>query len=133
VLERMIKKDGVTSRFFDAVDLAVKESDGYCVLYTDSKEEFFSTRFACPECGFCLSSLEPRILSFTSPLGACPECNGLGKKLSISLDLVVDENKSINNDAILAYKNWEKDNLTRVELLQTCDQNKFDRNKPFKD
>ena len=133
VLERMVMKEGVRSRIFDAVELAVKESDGYCVLYTDGKEEFYSTKFACPECGFSLASLEPRIFSFNSPLGACPDCNGLGKKLSISEDLLVDKEKSINNDAILAYKNWEKDNLTRVELLQTCDHYKIDRNKPFKD
>lgn len=133
VLDRLVLKEDQRSRIFDAVELAVKESDGYCVLYLDEKEEFYSTKFACPECGFSLASLEPRIFSFNSPLGACPYCNGLGKKLSISEDLVVDGNKSINKDAILPYKNWEKDNLTRVEMLQTCDFYKIDRDKPFKD
>ena len=84
VLERLVKKEGVRSRIFDAVELAVKESDGYCVLYVDDNEEFYSTKFACPECGYSLANLEPRLFSFNSPLGACPECNGLGKKLSIS-------------------------------------------------
>jgi len=133
VLDRLVLKEDSRSRIFEAVELAVRESDGYCVLYLDEKEEFYSTKFACPECGFSLASLEPRIFSFNSPLGACPYCNGLGKKLSISYDLVVDENKSINKDAILPYKNWEKDNLTRVEMLQTCDYYKIDRDKPFKD
>ena len=133
VLERLVLKEGERSRIFDAVELAVKESDGYCVLYSNDKEEFYSTKFACPECGYSLASLEPRIFSFNSPLGACPYCNGLGKKLSFSQDLIVDSEKSINKDAILAYKGWEKDNLTKVELLQTCDFYKIDRDKPFKD
>ena len=103
------------------------------MLYSNDQEEFYSTKHACPECGYSLASLEPRIFSFNSPLGACPDCNGLGKKLSISEELIVDKDKSINKDAITVYKNWEKDNLTRVELLQTCDHYKIDRNKPFKD
>ena len=133
VLERLVLKEDSRSRVFDAVELAIKESDGYCVLYCNDEEEFYSTKFACKECGYSLASLEPRVFSFNSPLGACPYCNGLGKKLSISEDLVVDKNKSINKDAILAYKGWEKDNLTRVELIQTCDYYKIDRDKPFKD
>ena len=131
VLERLVMKEGVRSRIFDAVELAVKESDGYCVLYSNDQEEFYSTKHACPECGYSLASLEPRIFSFNSPLGACPDCNGLGKKLSISEELIVDKDKSINKDAMTVYKNWEKDNLTRVELLQTCDHYKIDRDKPF--
>ena len=133
VVERMIMKEGMRNRIFEAVETSVNESNGYCVLYIDGKEEFYSTVYACPECGYSLAYLEPRTFSFNNPLGACPECNGLGKKLSFSEDLVVDEEKSINKDAIIPYKNWEKDNLSRTELYLTCDHYKIDRNKPFKD
>ena len=133
VIERLIMKEGVRSRIFDAVDLAVKESNGYCVLYCDGKEDFYSTIHACPMCGYSLANLEPRLFSFNNPLGACPDCNGLGKKLSVSPDLVIDADKSISNNAIIPYKNWEKDNLSRLELQQTCKHYKIDMEKPFKD
>ncbi|MGM9969742.1 MAG: excinuclease ABC subunit UvrA [Anaeroplasma sp.] len=132
VLERLIMKPGIRSRIFDAVEMSVKESDGYCVLYCDEKEEFYSTVHACPECGYSLANLEPRLFSFNSPLGACPDCNGLGKKLTVSPNLVIDEGKSINNGAIIPYKNQEKDNLNNAMLKQTCDYYNIDMDIPFK-
>ncbi|MBQ3253094.1 MAG: excinuclease ABC subunit UvrA [Acholeplasmatales bacterium] len=133
VLERLIMKEGVRSRIFDAVDMAVKESNGYCVLYCDGNEEFYSTIHACPECGYSLANLEPRLFSFNSPLGACPDCNGLGKKLTVSPNLVIDEEKTLNTNAIIPYKNQEKENLNNAMLNQTCKHYNIDMDKPFKD
>ncbi len=131
VLERLVKKEGVRPRIFEAVELAVKESDGYCVLYVDGNEEFYSTKFACPLCGYSLANLEPRLFSFNSPLGACPECNGLGKKLSISPELIIDYSKSINNGCVIPYKNQDDGNLSKAILEQTCNHFGIDLNTPF--
>ena len=131
VIERLVLKEDSRRRIFDAVELAVKESNGYCILYNDGKEEFYSTVYACPECGYSLATLEPRLFSFNSPLGACPDCNGLGKKLSISPSLIIDGEKSINNDAIIPYKNQDDGNLNKAILEQTCDHFKIDRDVPF--
>lgn len=133
VLERLIMKEGVRSRIFDAVEASINASNGYCVVYCDEKEEFFSSVYSCPYCGYSLAGLEPRLFSFNSPLGACPECNGLGKKLSVSPNLVVDEEKSLNGNAILPYKNQEKENLNNLMLQQTCKHYKIDMDKPFRD
>lgn len=133
VLERLVMKEGVRSRVFDAVETATAASGGYCVVYCNDKEEFFSTLHACPHCGYSLANLEPRLFSFNNPLGACPDCNGLGKKLTVSPDLVVDETKSLNNNAILPYKNQEKENLTNIMLQQTCAHYKINMDIPFKD
>lgn len=133
VLERLVMKDGIRSRVFEAVETAANASGGYCVVYCDGKEEFFSTLHACPHCGYSLANLEPRLFSFNNPLGACPECNGLGKKLTVSPELVVDENKSLNNNAILPYKNQEKENLNNIMLQQTCAHYKINMDTPFKD
>ena len=133
VLERLVMKDGVRSRVFEAVETASRASGGYCVVYCNDKEEFYSTLHACPHCGYSLANLEPRLFSFNNPLGACPDCNGLGKKLSVSPDLVVDENKSLNNNAILPYKNQEKENLNNLMLAQVCKHYSIDMDKPFKD
>ena len=76
-------KDG-EERLTEAVERAVAESDGLVsVKYIDKKkkilsEELYSTVFACPDDGFSYPEVEPRLFSFNSPHGACPECNGLG-------------------------------------------------------
>ena len=57
---------------------------------------------------YSVKNLEPRLFSFNNPLGACPDCNGLGKKLSVSADLVIDSEKSIEDNAIIPYKNYSK-------------------------
>lgn len=133
VIERLVMKDGVRSRVAEAVELATKYSGGYCQVKWDDKIEFYSTVHACPHCGYSLATLEPRLFSFNSPLGACPDCNGLGKKLSVSPDLIVDEEKSILKGCILPYKNQEKENLNNLMLEQTCKFYNIDMNKPFKD
>ena len=133
VLERLIMKDGIRSRIFDAVNSAINESDGYCVIYNNENEEFYSTVHACPHCGYSLATLEPRLFSFNSPLGACPQCNGLGKKLTISKDLLIDYDKSLNDNCILPYKNQERDNLNQGILKSVCKYYNIDMDKPFKD
>ena len=133
VIERLVMKDGVRSRVSEAVELATKFSNGYCQVMCGDVIEFYSTVHACPHCGYSLATLEPRLFSFNSPLGACPDCNGLGKKLSVSVDLVIDENKSLNNNCIIPYKNQEKENLNNAMLEQTCKHYKIDMNVPFKD
>ena len=133
VLERLVMKEGVRSRIFEAVQMATETSGGYCVVYCDGHEDFYSTLHACPHCGYSLANLEPRIFSFNSPLGACPECNGLGKKLTVSPDLVMDEEKSLNQGAIIPYKNQEKENLNNLMLQQTCQHYGIDMDIPFKD
>ena len=51
----------------------------------------FSEKYACPICGFTVGELEPRLFSFNAPIGACPECEGLGSKLEVDVDLVVPD------------------------------------------
>lgn len=133
VVERLILKEGVRSRIAEAVELAVKFSKGYVQVYCNDQPTFYSTVHACPECGYSLATLEPRIFSFNNPLGACPECNGLGKKLTVSPDLVIDEEKSLEKGCIIPYRNQDKENLNNSELEQTCAYYGIDMKKPFKD
>ncbi len=133
VVERLIIKEGVRSRIAEAVELAVKYSNGYVQVYCNDVPTFYSTVHACPECGYSLASLEPRVFSFNNPLGACPSCNGLGKKLTVSPDLVVDDSKSLEKGCIIPYRNQDKENLNNAELEQTCAYYKIDMKKPFKD
>ncbi len=133
VVERLVLKEGVRSRIAEAVELAVKFSKGYVEVLCDDKTTFFSTVHACPECGYSLASLEPRLFSFNNPLGACPDCNGLGKKLTVSKDLVIDDTKSLSGGCIIPYRNQEKENLTNLTIEQTCQFYGIDMKVPFKD
>lgn len=133
VVERLILKEGVRSRIAEAVELAVKYSKGYVQVYSNNEPIFYSTVHACPECGYSLATLEPRIFSFNNPLGACPDCNGLGKKLTVSPDLVIDDDKSLEKGCIVPYRNQDKENLSNAMLEQTCSYYNIDMKKPFKD
>ena len=132
VVERLILRSESRSRIAEAVELAVKFSKGYVKVVFDEESLFFSTVHACPECGYSLTTLEPRLFTFNSPLGACPECNGLGKKLTVSPNLVIDEDKSLDQDCIIPYKNQEEGNLNRTMLDQTCKFYGINKGIPFK-
>jgi len=69
------------------------------------QDEFFSEKFACPVCNIFLPEIEPRIFSFNTPHGACPECNGLGTILTIDRELVFNKNLSISEGGIMPFSN----------------------------
>ena len=132
LIDRVILKSDSRSRVAEAIELACKKSGGKCKIIMDDKEVFyFSEHFACKFCNYTISELEPRIFSFNSPLGACTECHGLGVKLEISEDLLINGDKSINGGAIEPYKNVEESNLAFEELRQVCAHYNIDMDLPF--
>ena len=133
VVDRLVLKKENRLRISEALELAAKFSGGFVKVMTNDNELFFSEHYACKYCGFSMPEIEPRLFSFNSPLGACPECNGLGYKLNVSEDLVMDYDKSLNNGAIVPYRNQEKDNLNNLMLEQTCKFYNIDMDKPFKE
>ena len=82
VIDRLIVKPGIEHRLRESIELAVRESDGTCVIcvQTDDgwSDRFFSTRFSCPTCDLSFPTPEPRTFSFNSAWGACPDCEGFG-------------------------------------------------------
>lgn len=90
VVDRIIIKDGIAARLADSLETALKLADGKVVVDVIGEGELlFSEKHACPYCGFSIGELEPRLFSFNSPFGACPDCDGLGAKLEVDLDLVI--------------------------------------------
>lgn len=131
VVERLKMKDDVRERLADALRVTLKLSSGYVKIKTDSYEDIYSEHYSCKYCGFSMPKLEPRLFSFNSPLGACPSCNGLGANMSISPELLFDEEKSINKGGILPYRHQEKDNLNNAELKIVCNEYGIDMDKPI--
>jgi excinuclease ABC subunit A len=106
VIDRLIIKPDLRSRVAEDVDLALDWGRGELVVYTENEEKLLSANHTCPECGFSVPKLEPRLFSFNAPLGYCPDCKGLGISRSVAVDLLVpDPSKSINQGAIRYYKN----------------------------
>lgn len=105
IVDRIAVKSGSEGRLSDSIETAAKLSDGLILIdVIDREEMLFSTKFACPEHGIGIEELSPRMFSFNSPFGACPECNGLGSMKSIDVSLVVpDEEKSLREGAIDAW------------------------------
>lgn len=135
VIDRMIKKDENRGRVHDSLETAVNLSDGLVLVKYDEKELLFSTHYACKYCGFSVPKLEPRLFSFNSPLGACPECHGLGFKQKVDIDLLIpDDNLSINEGGIKYYKNIVNTmNLEWLNFKVLLDHYHIDQNKPLKD
>ena len=132
LIDRIILKPDSRSRVAEAIELACKKADGKCKIVVDGEEVFyFSEHYACKYCNYTISELEPRIFSFNSPLGACAECHGLGVKLEISEDLLIEGEKSLNEGAIVPYKNVEESNLAFEELRQVCAYYNIDMDIPF--
>jgi excinuclease ABC subunit A len=105
VVDRIVVKDDVASRLADSLETALKLSGGQVIVDIIDKEELmFNSNLACPECGFSIDELAPRMFSFNSPYGACPECDGLGVKMVVDPDLLIpDRSKSIEDGAFEAW------------------------------
>ncbi|WP_243388246.1 excinuclease ABC subunit UvrA [Bacillus kexueae] len=90
VVDRIVVKDGIETRLADSLETALQLGEGRVIIDVIGEEELlFSEHHACPICGFSIGELEPRMFSFNSPYGACPDCDGLGTKLEVDLDLVI--------------------------------------------
>ncbi len=136
------------SRIADSVETSLKQSKGLvAIAVVDDnknvkKETVYSEHYACTDCGISIPEIEPRLFSFNSPFGACPECGGLGNKIEVDEDLVVpDKTRTINEGVIRA---WSEPITTRThrwknawggyynEILEgVCKENKIPMNKPW--
>lgn len=137
VIDRLIKKEGYRSRLVDSLEVGLKLTGGEVIVQnlTTKTEELFSEHLACPICGFSVPKLEPRLFSFNNPLGACPDCRGLGIKNEVDVDLLIpDWSKSINEGGLRYFKTAVGTN--RIEwqrFLVLCKKYKIDLDKPLKD
>ncbi len=104
VIDRVIVRENSRARLTEACELAIAQGDGLVTAVLDTggnvTEKVFSTKLACPEHGVSIEELEPRLFSFNSPFGVCPECGGLGFLQKMDPDLLIDSEKSIAGGAL---------------------------------
>ena len=125
VVDRIIINNELGNRLAESVEMALNLSDG--LLFVEYENEtlpkkfrkiekiIFSSKFACPESGFTIEEIEPRLFSFNSPYGACEECEGIGLNLNVDANLVVPNSKKSLADG--AIEPWSK--TTSLYYAQT--------------
>ncbi len=134
VVDRLIVRDGVRSRFAESLRLSIKLSGGGVISLSQSPDEprdswterLFSTSSACLQCGTSFPELEPRTFSFNSPYGACPACGGLGELTRFDPELVVPEKTRSLADGAIAP--WRVRNRPKPAAEQTLKRFQSDEN-----
>lgn len=134
VIDRLAVREGIETRLSDSLQVALEKSGGNVTINViDGEDLHFSEHFSCPECGFTISELEPRLFSFNAPYGACGTCDGLGMKMSVDESLVIpDPTLSLEEGAVVT---WQPISSTYyMQLLsQAAEHFKIDMKKPFED
>ena len=135
VIDRLVIKENIRSRLYEAIELASKLSNGKVVINVIGSDDIvMSEKYACPDCDFSLPELEPRMFSFNAPYGACPDCKGLGVNQNISVDLIIpDKDKSLMEGAIVAWQWGDENNINFTQLQTVCKLYNIDMNIPIKD
>ena len=137
VIDRLVYKEDdkeFIGRLTQAIESAVDLAEGNVIVNIDEADSYFSENYTCPDHGFSFPEINPRLFSFNAPFGACPECNGLGKKLEVNEDyLIVDENLSLNEGGIyIPGATTAKNGYTWTIFDAMCKDMKIDTNKPVK-
>lgn len=135
VVDRLIVREGIYSRLAEALETALGLADGIVwVEIINGETLVFSENFACPDCVISIGEISPRMFSFNNAYGACPECDGLGSKKEVALDLVIpDPTLSIGEGAIAP---WGKGSISNyyLKLLQSlAEKRKIDLNIPWQE
>ena len=134
VVDRLRVRPDMQQRLAESFETALELAEGVAMvsfIEGDAQDLVFSSRFACPHCGYSISELEPRLFSFNNPVGACRECDGLGVKQYFDPDLVVsDPGASVADGAI---RGWDRRNVYYYHLLKSLARHyDFDVDTPFR-
>ena len=98
IIDRLVIKDDIRARLTESIEIAMKAADNLVTIATKDGEKLYSGNYACPDCGISFSEITPRMFSFNSPEGACPECTGIGYLMKMDEDLLIpDKNLTLYN------------------------------------
>jgi len=137
VVDRFKVRDDIKQRIAESFETCLELTDGLAIVApmdadSDIEEMVFSSRFACPHCGYAISELEPRMFSFNNPSGACPSCDGLGVKQFFDPGRILqDEALTLAEGAI---KGWDRRTVYYFQLLNSvANHYGIDIDTPFKE
>ncbi|MCK5479106.1 MAG: excinuclease ABC subunit UvrA, partial [Methylococcales bacterium] len=132
IVDRFKIRDDITLRLSESFETALRLTDGIAIAASmdGDNELLFSERYACPQCGYSIPELEPRIFSFNNPKGACPGCDGLGVRQHFDPALVVHNSEiSLSGGAI---RGWDRRNAYYYQIIcSLAEHYGFDTEVPF--
>ncbi|MEA3356585.1 MAG: excinuclease ABC subunit UvrA [Candidatus Bipolaricaulota bacterium] len=130
VVDRVVVEPRKRGRIADSVETALKQGEGTVIVVTEGEERLYSENYACPHCGVSYEELSPRMFSFNTPYGACPECGGLGYHKEFDPDLIIDCSRPIDDGGLIPWANsrsrWMEANISAL-----CDAFDIDRGIPM--
>ena len=130
VIDRLKISGDRRSRLAESVEAALKLSGGYVLIAPEGKEEYTMTEnYSCPDCETSLPEIEPRLFSFNNPIGACPDCGGLGSHEHFSRELAIDPERSILDGAIIPWKS-KPHVIEKLKLF--AEKHNWDLTQPYK-
>ena len=134
IVDRLKVREDAHQRLAESFETALRLTDGRAQVENIENGEkiSFTSHYCCPECGYCIEEMEPRIFSFNNPLGACPDCNGLGESMVFTAESVVRHPElSLASGAI---HGWDRRNLYNFDIMQAAaNAIGFDINTPWCD
>ena len=136
VVDRLVLRPDLRRLLADSLETACSHAEGLVIIHLpqENRDLEFSQNYACPDCGISLSELEPRMFSYNTPYGACPECTGLGFRLKADPALVVpDPSKSILDGAIQVsgWNSVRSDSIFRMYFDALSQKYQFSLSEPF--
>ncbi|MBV1869634.1 MAG: excinuclease ABC subunit UvrA, partial [Gammaproteobacteria bacterium] len=134
VIDRLKVRADIQTRLAESLETAITLADGTVILSAMDdafEDKVYSSRYACPVCGYCLPELEPRLFSFNNPAGACSDCDGLGvRRFFDPTKLITSEGLSLAEGAI---RGWDRRNNYYFSMLRSLsDHYIFELDTPYK-
>ena len=135
VVDRIKLHEGLEKRISDSLENALKLADGIVIVDVDGEETLFSTKYACVDCGISIPEIEPKLFSFNSPFGACPECGGLGFKQVIDPELIYGDGSLSLHEGAITVTGWNFDSAkTSIQMFTALSEKYgFSLDVPFRD
>lgn len=138
IVDRLVVGADIRQRLNDSVELAMQHASNLVLIgKLDGEEQIFSQNYACPDCGISIEELTPRMFSFNSPFGACPDCTGLGELLKIDPEKIMpNKEKKLNDYASI--QGWSGagsivDTISNMYINGLCEHYGIDPNTKLKD
>ncbi|KNY27063.1 excinuclease ABC subunit UvrA [Pseudobacteroides cellulosolvens] len=137
VVDRLVIRPDIQKRLSESIETVLNLAGGILLVDVIGKEEMlFSQNFSCSDCGISIEELEPRMFSFNTPYGACPECSGLGTILKIDPELVIPDRSKSLADGAISVGGWNvenEDGYSRMYIDALAKHYKFSIDTPICD
>ncbi|MBR2908814.1 MAG: excinuclease ABC subunit UvrA [Clostridia bacterium] len=130
VIDRLIVREDIKSRLTESIESALKLSEGLVILDINGEEKLFSTLHSCSDCGFSFTEVSPRLFSFNTPYGACPECSGIGYRLEIDENLILKKPHLSINDGAISVSGWTDGGFSKMYFKALSNKYGFSLNTP---